>query len=124
MHRLIRIMVSVAATSTAVSCDYQESGATSQEVSYAYREPGSNVMPTHDASLALIAAEGPARFATLQATLAQAGKKCLTVTRAVLLGGLDGTDEWKVTCSDSGDWEMWFQPGTIEITHCSAASCT
>ncbi len=49
--------------------------------------------------------------------LSGAGKPCALVTEAVLRDGFEGTDIWRVTCSDSGDWLVTFRtdaPMTID----------
>lgn len=88
-------------------------------------EPGPTVTPTSDASIALMAAEAPARFATLQEVLTQTGHRCAAVTKGVLTGGLDGTDEWRVECSDSGPWQVWFSNDSgTSVEQCTNANCT
>ena len=43
----------------------------------------------------------------------------------ILMGGLDGTDEWRVDCSDSGSWQLWFNnDGGTEVDRCSDAKCS
>ena len=87
-------------------------------------EPGSNATPTTDASFQLLDADVPTRLATLQQVIAKAGNSCTAVTRGVLAGGLDGTDEWRVDCSDSGRWQIWFsQDSDPQVDHCSTAKC-
>lgn len=92
---------------------------------YASREPGSDVAPTNDASFQLLGADGPTRFASLQALIVQNGKACGAVRRAVLEGGLEGTDEWRVDCADSGRWQVWFRPDSApDVDHCANTNCT
>ncbi|MGE5564331.1 MAG: hypothetical protein ACM3ZV_13645 [Bacillota bacterium] len=87
-------------------------------------EPGSNATPTTDSSFQLLGADVPTRLATLQAVIAKAGNKCASVTRGVLAGGLDGTDEWRVDCSDSGRWQIWFsEDADPQVEHCADAKC-
>lgn len=85
-------------------------------MSYATREPGSTVQPTHEASFQLIALDGPVRLASLQELIKGAGKPCNTAIKGVLKNGLDGTDEWRVTCADGGNWSIWFKSnGPTEV---------
>jgi hypothetical protein len=94
-------------------------------VSYAPREPGSGVTPTHEISFALIAADGPTRHANFQRLITDSSKPCKFVTSAVLKGGLDGTDEWRVTCADAGRWAVWFRPdGASDLIQCTSRACT
>lgn len=91
---------------------------------YASREPGSDVAPTNDASFQLLDSDGPTRFASLQALIVHEGKVCGAVQRAVLEGGLEGTDEWRVDCSDSGRWQVWFRPDSEpDVDHCANRNC-
>lgn len=104
-------------------CDGRHTAASQPSSSFEFRAPGSDVSPTSDSSFQLLAADGQARFASFQGLIVQSGKRCSAVTRAVLNGGLDGTDEWRVECLDSGTWEIWFRPvGPPEIEHCRARS--
>lgn len=92
---------------------------------YASREPGSDVAPTNDASFQLLGADGPTRFASLQALIVQDGKACGGVQKAVLEGGLEGTDEWRVDCADGGRWQVWFRPDSApDVEHCANRTCT
>lgn len=92
---------------------------------YASREPGSDVSPTSDVSFQLLGADGPSRFASLQQLIVQEGKRCASVTKAVIVGGMDGTDEWRVDCSDSGRWQVWLSEDTgASVSQCTNAKCT
>lgn len=103
----------------------QNAAAPSKADSYTSREPGSDVAPTNDASFQLLGADGPTRFASLQALILQNGKACSAVRRAVLEGGLEGTDEWRVDCADSGRWQVWFRPDSApDVNHCANTNCT
>lgn len=103
----------------------QKTAAPSTADPYASREPGSDVAPTNDASFQLLGADGPTRFASLQALLVQEGKACSAVRKAVLEGGLEGTDEWRVDCVDSGRWQVWFKPDSApDVDHCANSNCT
>jgi hypothetical protein len=102
----------------------QHNAPTNQSLSYDSREPGSDASPTNDESFQLLSADGPARFATLQTLIVQAGKHCASVTKGVLEGGLDGTDEWRVNCADTGAWQLWFNAdGGTAVDHCANAKC-
>lgn len=87
-------------------------------------EPGSDATPTNGASFQLMSADAPTRLATLQAVVVEAGNHCASVTKGVLTGGLYGTDEWRVDCTDSGAWQVWFSEDTgTEVDHCSDPKC-
>jgi hypothetical protein len=93
-------------------------------ISYAPREPGSTAAPTNETSFALISADGPVRLATLQAIIAQDGNQCSYVTSGIFKTGFDGSDEWLVTCADSGSWAIWFRPQRqLEVLSCSISDC-
>src|SRR4051794_33794581 len=70
-------------------------------------DPGTHPSPTNPISLLLLK-DPDDRRRTLQARLQAAGKKCALVTEAILKGGFDGTDFWRVTCNDSGEWLVTF----------------
>jgi hypothetical protein len=83
------------------------------------------VIPTTDASFEMLAADGPTRFASFHELIVAAGKRCTSVTMAVLRGGLDGTDEWRVDCQDSGKWQVWLRTDAQpDVDHCKNANCT
>jgi hypothetical protein len=84
-------------------------------ISYAPRKPGAAPVATHPTTINLVKADGPTRFASIRATIIDAGHNCASVTEATFNGGLDGTDEWSVKCSDTGDWLLWFGPGPTEV---------
>ena len=91
-------------------------------VSYAYREAGSALSPTNWTSVSLISADGPLRHDKFRKLISDADKECSFVTSAVLKGALEGTDEWHVTCDDSGIWSVWFRERKrTEIISCSSA---
>jgi len=93
---------------------------------YEARAPGSVASPTNDASFQFFIEDGPTRFANFHTLFVQAGKQCSAVTSATLEGGIDGTDEWRVSCADSGPWQLWFRPdGGVapEFDHCATAKC-
>jgi hypothetical protein len=95
-----------------------------QAISYAARAPGSDVMPTNETSFRLIADDGPTRLGTLRGLIVQSGNRCDFVSRGILVGGLDGTDEWRVTCAGTGTWTVLLRPaGVIDVRNCSNADC-
>ena len=114
---LARIGVAATAVLSLMSCDRQpDNQALQQTVSYSPRQPGSFATPTHETSFQLLALDGPTRFANFQQLMLESDKPCDAVTSAVLKGGLEGTDEWRVRCANSGDWSVWIQShGPIEV---------
>jgi hypothetical protein len=127
MRRNVLVKTSLAAVGTllASGCgNGRRDNSNQRAISYAPREPGSTVGPTNDMSYHLLANSGPDRLYNLRVVLLEAGQKCAVVTSGVLLGGLDETDEWRVQCSDTGSWAIWFKPsGAPEVRHCSVATC-
>ena len=93
-------------------------------ISYESREPGSDVVPTDEASFQLLQKEPAQRLLNLQGSVVQAGNRCSLVTKGVLVGGLDGTDEWRVTCADSGVWQLMLAPDGSSVSHCTPATCS
>lgn len=92
---------------------------------YDAREPGSDVSPTNDASFQLLGVDGPTRFASMQQLILHYGKRCGSVTKAVIVGGTDGTDEWRVDCGDTGKWQVWFNADSEpSVAQCANAACT
>ena len=80
--------------------------------------------PTHDMSIQLWNAAGPARHEYFRGLIVQSGKQCRWITSAISTGGLDGTDEWIVKCVDSGTWDIWFSTGrATEVRRCLSKSC-
>jgi len=121
-------LCSVAAVAVVMLCagcgSRQHNPPPQQQDPYASREPGSDVSPTSDSSFQLLGEDGPTRFAEFQSVLVARGKRCGSFTRAVLEGGLDGTDEWRVNCADSGRWQVWFRPDSDpDVDHCANAKC-
>jgi len=89
-------------------------------VSYVAREPGSNVQATNPSSFELLFASGPVRFESLRQLIIAKGKQCDAVTGAHLLGGLAGSDEWRVTCQNTGEWTVWLRSeAPNEVLRCS-----
>jgi hypothetical protein len=96
-----------------------------QAVSYASREAGSDATPTNEASFQLLEQDPPTRLAFLQWYIVQSGHRCIRVTRGVFEAGLDGTDEWRIDCADTGKWQLLFKPNEApEVDHCRNASCS
>jgi hypothetical protein len=107
-----------------VGCDNQHRKAAPPPQTYESREIGSSVAPSNDASFQMMAAQGPDRFENFRKLIVSSDKRCIAVTRAVLVGALDGTDEWQVNCSDSGAWQVWFKPYSgQEVAHCEDPKC-
>lgn len=106
-------------------CGGEDHGAAKQPaVSYANRAPGSDVMPTNETSFRLITDDGPTRLASLRALVIQSGNACSLVSSGILTAGLDGTDEWRVTCADTGAWAVLLRPaGVVDVRNCSTANC-
>lgn len=81
------------------------------------RSHDAGAVPTNGASWALF--DDPAkRRASLQAFLVSSGEQCNLVTEALLKGGFEGTDLWRVSCADSGDWLI-----TVTDRQLTAVSC-
>ena len=110
---------------TCVAGCHKGEQASNQLATQAAIEPGSIAAPTTDNSYQLMDADVPTRFATLQELIVKAGNRCASVTKGILVGGLEGTDEWCVECSDSGSWQVWFRADTgVEVDHCKDAKCS
>ena len=117
----ITLVVGLATTS---SCEKHDYPAQSDPASYATQEPGSHVTPTHQFSVDLLLAVGPTRLRTLQRFILNEGHQCKLVTGAILAGGVGGTDEWRVSCADSGLWSVWLsEDHTPEVVHCDTSKC-
>lgn len=80
-------------------------------------------MPTADLSFEMLGQPDPAaRRAAFQQLLQMLNKRCSAVTEAVLKGGFEGTDLWRVTCVDSGEWLVTFaNAADPAATSCQAA---
>jgi hypothetical protein len=92
---------------------------------YAAREPGSDAAPSTELSFQLLGYDGPSRFESMRRIITDARDPCSAVKKAVFKSGLDGTDEWWVSCADSGIWDVWINPAippTVE--HCSNSKCS
>lgn len=121
----LRLAAAVLPGITLIGCDENREEATQQQsISYATREPGSTTTPTNETSFALISAGGLQRLARLQSMIIEEGNQCNFVTNGIFKNGFDGTDKWLVTCADSGNWTIWFQPGQRpEVLKCSTSEC-
>jgi hypothetical protein len=104
-------------------CDEHRSGTSS--VASGHREETSTVSPpTNDASYKLLEQDPDARLAALQAEVVGSGHPCARGVKAEFEGGLDGSDEWRVDCADSGPWAVWFRPADPpQVERCSGATC-
>jgi len=71
------------------------------------RDPG-NPLATNDQSMKLLDDDPELRRLTFHTLLVSDKKPCSYVTEAVLKGGAGGTDVWRATCADSGDWLVTF----------------
>jgi len=115
-------IVALALATLCVDC----SGSTpnNQATQSAARQSDSSTSPTNDWSFQLLFKDDPTRFAIMQTIFEQSGKRCRAVTQVAFKGGLDGTDEWRVDCADSGKWQVWFKPeGRIDFDECEAGGC-
>ena len=124
--RISRIGAVLLSGLTIVGCGNSSRDQTAnQPVSYASREPNSDAVPTNETSFELLKQDPPTRLEILREMIVQSGRRCSTVTRGVFADGLDGTDEWRVGCVDSGSWQVWFKPaGAREIVECSNSECS
>lgn len=117
-------LLSVALLALAACGTERHQASATQNMSYDSREPGSDASPTNDESFQLMEADGPSRFAALQALVTDAGKRCSAVTKGMFEGGMDGTDEWRVNCADGGAWQLWLKDdGGIDVDACANAKC-
>lgn len=95
-----------------IGCEQENAG--SSPTAPPIRAP--NVLPTHQDSFALMSAEEPVRLESLRTTIVSARRPCSKVTAATLIGALDGTDLWQVTCVDTGVWELWLRSdGLVDV---------
>ena len=123
-----RILALAAALLCLPACgsgDAQQDSSRQRADVYEAREPGSDISPTSDFSFQLLGVDGPSRFASLQQLMVQKGKRCASVTKAVIVGGMDGTDEWRIDCSDTGRWQLWLSEDSgASISQCTNPKCT
>jgi len=112
---VLRALLMVSPAVLCGSChDEPEQTSSNEPSTYRTRDEGSNALPTADASFRLMNVDGPARYSAFQDVVVSGGGQCASVKSAVLVGGSNGTDEWRVDCSDTGIWSVWFSPGNIE----------
>lgn len=125
VDRLSRIAAAFVAGTVLVGCDEQRpEKMQEQSISYSSREPGSTAAPTNERSFELIDADGPKRFRRFRKMISDAGEQCGVVTSAMLRGGVGGTDEWRISCADTGHWSIWLQAGgSTEVLRCSTSQC-
>jgi hypothetical protein len=96
----------------------EDAGADQSEANFQF---GSK--PTTDRSFELIKSDRSVRYARLRDIIVQAGASCSGVTKAYFAGGLDGTDEWVATCTDTGYWQIWMRAGSTDIRRCGNSRC-
>jgi hypothetical protein len=121
-HRWITLLA-LATLCVACSGSRQDNPITQQALNDA-GERDLNTSPTNDRSFQLLFKDDPTKFAIIQALFDQSGKRCGSVTRAAFKGGVDGTDEWRVDCADSGLWQVWFKPDwRIDFDQCEKNRC-
>ena len=114
----------LAAALSVLSCDSQPNNNSQPTISDRSRDPGAE--PTNLLSFELLSKDSATRRAAFEKTLGSLEKRCQLVTEAVLKGGFDETDLWRVRCADSGDWLVTFSPDlSISATSCrvSRAEC-
>ena len=80
-----------------------------EPISNATREMGSTAVPTNQYSVDLLLVAPSTRLATLREVIRREGQQCDRAIAGILLGGAGGDDEWRVTCSNTGDWIIWFR---------------
>lgn len=102
----------------------QQSADNSQQLIFSHNplDPGSTSEPSNDVSRKLFEMDGQERLAIFKEYMNSSGKACEYVTEAVLLGGYQRTDFWRVACSDSGEWEVSIEPdseGSTRILSCN-----
>jgi hypothetical protein len=88
-------------------------------VSYARLDPGSTAKPSNKYSRQLFEMNDQLRLATFRKFMAESGEQCDLATGAVLKGGYRGTDMWRVSCSNSGEWMVSIEPdSSTKILSC------
>lgn len=98
--------------------------ATSNATTYQPNEARTVSPPTNDASYKLLEQDPDIRMAALQALIIDSGHACSAVVKSKFEGGLDGSDEWRVDCADTGPWAVWFRPADpAQVERCSSATC-
>ena len=89
-------------------------------VSYARLDPGSTAAPSNGYSRQLFEMNDQVRLATFRKYMVASGEQCALVTGAVLRGGYQGMDLWRVACSDSGEWMVSIEPdSSTKILSCA-----
>src|SRR5580765_2531893 len=83
-----------------LSCDSQRNNDSQPTIVISDRSRDPGAEPTNLLSFELFSKEPAARRDAFQKTLGSLGKRCQLVTEAVLKGGFDGTDLWRVSCTD------------------------
>jgi len=120
--RSYRWIAVLALAAPCLACSRSPEAAPGQQNSSAAQD--AKVPPTNDLSAQLLFMDDATRFATMKLAFDHNDKNCEAVTKAVFEGGIDGTDEWAVACSDGGIWRVWFKPGpTLEFDRCSKEKC-
>lgn len=115
----------LAAALSVLSCDAQPNDS-QPTIATSDRSHDPGAEPTNLLSFELLSKAPTVRRAAFQKTLGSLEKQCQLVTEAVLKGGFEGTDLWRVSCADSGDWLVTFSPDlSVSATSCrvSRAEC-
>ncbi len=73
-------------------------------------DKGSHARPSNRYSQQMFDMDSGKRLSTFHALLTTSGEKCSAATEAVLKGSLKRKDDWRVTCTDSGDWMIEVSP--------------
>ena len=76
------------------------------------RAPGA--VPTHELSFDLVGRGPEERLAILKQIIVESKNPCAVALQATLEGGVDGTDEWTLICSDRA-WTIWLKPASNPI---------
>ena len=108
-----------------LSCDSQPNSKANPVIVVSDRSRDPGAQPTNQLSFELLSLDPATRRAAFQ-ELATLEKQCELVTEAVLKGGFEGIDLWRVSCADSGDWLVTFLPNrSVSATSCrtSLAEC-
>ena len=104
------------------SCDSQPASQSQPAIAISDRSRDPGAEPTNQLSFELLLKDPASRRASFQTTLVSLEKQCQLVTEAVLKGGFESTDLWRVSCTDSGDWLLTFTPDlSITATSCRAS---
>ena len=96
------------AVSLVSSCDSKPDNEVQPTTVISDRSRDAGAEPTNLLSFELLSKDPATRRDLFQKTLGTEGKRCQLVTEAVLKGGFDGTDLWRIACSDTGDWLITF----------------